>query len=140
MLKGWFEEVSRVTKVFKNGDSEFIIYKGFKLTFSPKKYIIEDVRFTDFYTEVSEEDLEILKSKGFVLGARTIMYHRDCKRVKNYEKRIAKLYEDRDRFKKNLSKDRVFNSKRVRNCNENIHNFLDLMFFYKTRVEQFSKN
>ena len=139
-LKKWFEEAS-VIKVFTCKTHEFIIRKGFKIThyFEDDTYSILDTRFNDFYTAVSEEDMTLLVSHGFIKGTNIIMYNRNVVRVDNYIKRIEDLYVKKAKYKKLLPRNKPFYTKRIRNCSEGIHNYHDLLQFYQAQVEQFEK-
>ena len=137
-IKDWFEEAS-IIKVFQSEDHEFSINSGFKVThyFEDNSYTIQDTRLNDFYTEVSEAHKNIFREKGFIIGTNIIMYDRNIKRVDKYLRLIEGLYAKITEYKKDIKKDRPFYVKRIRNCNENIHKYHDLMQFYKSKVDQF---
>lgn len=138
ILKKWFEEVD-VDKTFITEGSEFVINKGFKIThyFEDDSYTIQDVRHSDFYTEVSDWDLETMESHGFLAGTAVILHSRNVERVQKYLRQIEVLYANRARYKEGLSKNKPFYTKRIRNCNKNIHDYHDMMQFYQAKVEQF---
>lgn len=141
-LQKWFEE-AKVIKVFTFDDHEFVIRNGFKIThyIEGDLYTIQDIRLNDFYDEVTEQDLTILIEKGFIQGTDIIMYYRNVKRVDMYLRSIEELYNKRAEYMKRLPKNKPFYTKRIRNCNKNIHDNHDMMQFYQAKVEQFeSKN
>ena len=137
-IKEWFEEAS-IIKVHQGDDHEFAINRGFKVThyFEDNTYSIQDTRLNDFYTKVSEEHMELFRERGFIIGTNIIMYDRNIKRVSKYLRLIEGLYTKIAKYKENLYKNKSFYTKRIRNCNENIHKYHDLMQFYKSKVDQF---
>ena len=137
-LQEWFEE-SRLLKVFTFRDHEFTIFNGFKIThyFEEDSYSIQDTRHSDFYSEVSQVDLDTLREFGFIKGAKTITYRRSCIRVDEYLRSIEDLYKKRAKYKESLPKNKAFYTKRIRNCNKNIHDNHDMLQFYQSKVEQF---
>jgi hypothetical protein len=143
IIKNWYEEAIKVTLEHETRDSSFIIYKGFKITKTGDDYQIEYTRSSDFYTSVSDKNLELFKNKGFIKGASFLGYNRDKKRVSYYLGEIAELYEKRAEAlkkskKKRISmKDKAFYLKQIKNCNKNIENLNSLRTFYQTRQEQF---
>lgn len=136
IMENWFNECS---KVFNCGEFRFVISNGFKIThyFEGNIYTIQDTRMNDFYTSVSEEDMKIIMDYGFVNGTGIIMYHRNVRRVEYYLDKIKFTFEKKKRAKKRLNSDKKFFSKQIKNCDINIHNYNDLVHFYKSKVEQF---
>ena len=141
ILKKWFDEVENSDiNVFRSSKSEFIIYNGFKITkTSDNKYKIQDVRLTDFYDEVKDSDYENMVNLGFIKGSNWIVYNRNIKRVQTYTKTIEKLYNDKRKYQSKIRtiKTRAFYEKKLRNCQANIHKNIDLLFLYKTRINQY---
>ena len=138
ILRKWYEESVGTLKVFTVLGKTFILHKGFKLTQTDEgKYHIEDVRKNDFYSEVTKKDFTVIKEYGFIKGVALLMYRRDKRRCAYYKGKIEKLYTDRAHYKKILNTNKVFYSKKIRNANDNIHNCLDLMFLYESRVKQY---
>jgi hypothetical protein len=139
-MKSWFEEASAV-RVYQEGDHEFSIIKGFKVThyFEDESYTILDTRLNDFYTKVTEAHKNIFCEKGFLKGTSIIMYGRNVKRVNKYLRLIEGLYSKISEYKKSLQKNKVFYTKRIANCRQNIHEYHDLLQFYKSKVDQFEK-
>lgn len=137
-LQQWFEEAS-VIKIFTSKTHEFVIQRGFKIShyFEDNSYSILDTRFSDFYTNVSEVDMSILIEKGFLEGTNIIMYNRNVMRVKDYVSKIENLYVKKAKYKKLVTKNKPFYTKRIKNCSENIHRYHDMMQFYQAQVEQF---
>ena len=137
-LKQWFEEAG-VIRIFTCKNHNFILRKGFKIThyLEDDTYSIVDTRFNDFYTTVSEADMKIFIEKGFVKGTNIIMYNRNVERVADYISKIEGTYVKRDKYKKLLPKNKPFYTKRIKNCNDNIHRYHDMMQFYQAQVEQF---
>ena len=137
----WFNEaVENRQKVFATSDSDFIIYKGFKITKSiDGNYEIQDVRMNDFYSKVMEKDFIILTNLGFIKGADKISYERNLRRVAIYTKKLEKLYTEREMCKKKLPTNVKFYEKKLKNCQENIGKYIDLMFFYKSQVVQYEQ-
>ncbi len=119
--------------------SYFVMYKGFKLVGSKEgDYKLYDVRFNDFYSKVKESDLSVLRTLGLVRGADTLMYNRDISRSDICKKDIANLYDKMINIYKPMIKEGInleFYNKRVRNAYSNIHDYTDLIFFYKNRIE-----
>ena len=137
-LREWYEQAAKVTLVHKAFGSTFVIYKGFKISsFDDGSFEIFDTRFSDVYTKVSLKDMKVFKSKGFIKGANLLMYDRDVKRVKDYTKKLEKLYSERDKYNQKLETNVSFYSKRIKNCEDSIQSNLDLLFFYSSRVKQF---
>lgn len=137
-IKNWFNQVKNLVKTFEDYDSEYVIYKGFKLTKRGEEYFIQDVRFSNLYSEVTVTDLNKFIDKGFIKGADLISFERDTKRILSYKKMAEVLYDRRRKFTKELSKNRALNEKRIRNINRRIEEYIDLMFFYEVRVKQFN--
>lgn len=139
LLKLWFEEVFS-SGLLQNTSSNinYIIYRGFKLSKNEDDYKIEDVRFSDFYEPVREKDLEILTKLGFLKGADWISHSRNVRRVKIYTRLIERLYNNKKDYKSKLRplKTRAFYQKKLRNCQENIHKTIDLLFLYESKVNQ----
>ena len=139
-IKTWFEEANKI--VHKRGGYEFVLVKGFKIThyLKEEEYTIQDTRFNDFYKSVSETNMEIFRTQGFLKGTSIIMHERNVKRVEYYLEKIRKLMVKKAEYKKQLQRKPAFYQKRIKNCNENIHNYNDLMHFYKAKVDQFNNN
>jgi hypothetical protein len=140
-LKQWFDEVEMsVLNVHRYKGSEFVIYKGFKLSKTLDQYKLEDVRVSDFYGEVKKRDYNVLLKLGFIRGADEIVNKRNIRRVGIYTRLLEKLYADRKEYQKKLRplKTREFYRKKIRNCQENIHKNIDLLFLYKSRIEQYN--
>ena len=137
-LQEWFEETD-LLKVNKLKDHEFNIVNGFKIThyFDDDSYTIQDVRHSDFYSDVVWDDYKIMQEHGFIKGTNTIAYIRNKTRVEEYLKGIEDLYNKRAKYKESLPKNKAFYTKRIRNCNKNIHDSHDMLQFYQSKVEQF---
>ena len=137
-LKDWFNEAG-VINVFTFKEYDFVIVSGFKITHYKKDdtYSIQDARTSDFYTEVKEEDMKVLQELGFVKGAYTIAYNRNLKRVDDYTKAIEILFAKRVEYNRKLPKNKPFYTKRIKNCNKNIHDNHDMLQFYRAKVEQY---
>jgi hypothetical protein len=133
MLDKWFKEGFGYDAVVKlsYSDGTSLIYKGFRLF---KKlddtYTIQDVRGSEFYSPVKKEDLALLESLGFIKGCDIIMLNRDKLRVETYTRKIEKL----SRLKREHTKNK--DVKKVKICNKNMNDYIDLLFFYKTRLTQ----
>lgn len=138
MIQQWYEEVAETHPKHKFEDCEFVFYKGFKITkyYEEGEYVLEDVRFNDFYQPVSNKNLSIFKTQGFIKGIDNITFERDQKRMSRYKKKIEQLYQYRDEYRRLRNKDPKFYDKKIRNCMDNIHKYVDLFFFYKVRVNQ----
>jgi|GEM_PF-6917247 len=136
IIKNWFNECN---KIFHCGEFRFVVSNGFKIThyLDDDTYTIQDTRLNDFYTSVSEENMDLFMEHGFINGTSIIMYHRNVKRVDFYLGKIKSTFEKKKRAKKNLNSDKKFYSKQIKNCDVNIHNYNDLVHFYKSKVEQF---
>jgi len=137
-LQEWFEETD-LLKVNKLKDHEFNIVNGFKIThyFDDDSYTIQDVRHNDFYSDVVWDDYKIMQEHGFIKGTNTIAYIRNKTRVEEYLRAIEDLYNKRAKYKESLPKNKAFYTKRIRNCNKNIHDSHDMLQFYQSKVEQF---
>jgi predicted carbohydrate-binding protein with CBM5 and CBM33 domain len=134
----WLKQASSFTPVFTTRDGKFIIYKGFKLSETSEGFSIQDVRFSNMYSDVSQKDMATIIKLGFVKGVDTISFERDTKRVDSYKKRTEVLYDKKNKFAKELPKNRALNEKRIRNIEIKIEEFIDLMFFYQVRIKQFN--
>jgi hypothetical protein len=134
----WFKQAMNYTRTFKTLDSRFTIYKGFKLTETDEGFSIQDVRFSNMYSEVSKKDMNTIIELGFIRGVDTISFERDTKRVESYKRRTEILYDKKKKFTKELPKNRALNEKRIRNIDIKIEEFIDLMFFYQVRIKQFN--
>lgn len=139
IVKQWFEEVLSSPFMSISSKSSYIIYKGFKISKIEDEYKIEDVRFSDFYTPVKEAELNTFKKIGFIRGADWIAHKRNLRRVKIYTRLIERLYVEKKEYSSKLRplKTRAFYKKKLRNCQENIHKTIDLLFLYKSRVNQY---
>lgn len=131
-IKGWYKEAVRYRcLVYSFEEFEYILYKGFKIIkFDNGEYTIQDTRLSDLYNEVGEEHMKVLEESGFIVGADQLSYERNVKRVKDYTEKIEKLYTEMDELKISGT------PKKIENCDENILKYIDLMFFYKVKVEQ----
>src|SRR5690606_8400224 len=129
-VKQWFDEaIENHIKVFTAPESEFIIYKGFKITKTiDGNYIIQDVRINNFYSKVSDKDLSVLTTLGFIKGVEKLSYDRNLRRVVIYTKKLEKLYSEREICQKRMSTNVTFYSKKLRNCKEGIGKYIDLLF------------
>jgi len=137
IIKEWFTEAKTTTKVFNLVDSEFIIYKGFKILKVEDVYTIYDVRLSNMYSSVTSECFKELSKKGFIKGADYICFKRNKKRVVTYKKRAEVWYDKRRKYKKELPNNRELNEKRIRNINRKIEEAIDHMFLYKIRINQY---
>ena len=144
-LQQWFEEATNVTRLFNNtltGD-DYIIYLGFKITRTDAlEYIIEDVRRSDLFNPLRKSDTKILKRLGFVKGVELIRYQKDQKRVVKSEAALLKAYNGKKEALSQLDnpdrkKPRAFYEKKVKNCSNSIQHNADMIFFYRSRVEQY---
>lgn len=137
----WFTNAeSGGLKRFHHQGVDFIIYKGFKLSKNTDTYTIEDVRRSDFYDKVRSSDYTKLIKLGFIKGVDEIVNTRNLKRVGIYTKLVEKLYMNKLSYRSNLceGKTKEFYEKKLRNCQENIHKNIDLLFLYKTRINQYN--
>lgn len=134
----WFEEAKKEALVFNVLEDEFVIYKGFKLTNGDSGYVLEDTRFSNMYTPVTKTSMEKFRTHGFVKGADIISFERNTKRVESFKRRAELLYDKRRKFKKELPKNKRLNEKRIRNINKRIEEFIDHMFLFKSRIQQFN--
>lgn len=143
MQEKWFKECRDNDKIpiYREGNKEYVIYKGFKLEHLNGRYKLLDVRFFDFYSRVSKRDKKILKRKGFVKGCDTIMYFRDIFRTDKYERDLEFRYEEKYRLEEILPRSkgerkRII-TKKLGVLKRKIHESIDLLFFYNVRKEQF---
>lgn len=135
-IERWWTEAKEVTPVHKTYNSEFLIYKGFKISLVEDDLSILDVRFSNMYRSVHEEYLSAFTKHGFIKGADLISLERDTKRVEFYQKETEKLYDKRAKFSKQLPKNKKLNEKRIKNINLKIDEYIDLIFLYKVKVQQ----
>ena len=137
-LKEWFDE-AKVIKVFTFKSHEFVIRNGFKIAhyLDDDSYTILDTRLNDFYWDVTQPDMDVLLESGFMQGTDILVYNRNKERVDKYLRLIEELYTKKAKYKKSLNKNKAFYSKRIRNCDKNIHEYHDMMQFYQSKVEQF---
>lgn len=137
----WFKECedSKEVTIFTEGGNRYVIYKGIKLERTNDGHRLLDVRYFDFYSRVSKRDKKVLKSLGFVKGCDTLMYQRDLMRVDKYEQDMKDFYKRKARLSKSLpkSKNKRLVRKKLNILDRKIHEVLDLVFFYKSRKEQF---
>ena len=138
-IKHWFNE-AKVLKIFKEDGCEFCIKGGFKIThyLEDDSYTILDTRLNDFYTEVSETHKKILRENGCLKGTNIIVNSRNIKRRDKYLRGIEDLYSKKTKYKEVVERNKPFYLKKIRNCNENIHKYHDLLQFYKSKVDQFN--
>lgn len=139
VIKKWFNEaVDEGIKVYHSDESEYLIYKGFKIIKTLDDFKILDVRRSDFYDDVKSKDLLVLEKLGFIFGSDSIVHSRNKRRVSIYTKRLERIYTNKKLYKSKLKdKDtKKFYEKKLRNCEENILKNIDLLFFYKSKVEQ----
>lgn len=130
-LASWFKD-PRVYRYNKT-EEEFAFYKGFKITKVGRRYILEDIRFKDFYTPVKPKDKEILEREGFIKGCDLIMYKRNMKKIKLYNKKIEWL---RNKIHYHQSQPETkFTKKRICNHTDRIAYFNDLVLLYTARIE-----
>ena len=138
MIEQWFREGVKRFDTFYSSVGESFIYKGFKLSYKESLgYLIQDVRYSNMYTEVSEEDYKILVKKGFIEGVDFIGFERDTKRVESYTKRTERLYDKKAKFKKELPRKKKLNEKRIRNTILKINEYVGQIFFYNIRIKQY---
>jgi hypothetical protein len=137
-VEKWFKEVEGVTPIHETKGGTFIIYKGFKISFIEGVYHMYDVRFSNLYTSVVQKDLNLFSKHGFIKGADIINYNRNSKRVLSYKKRTEILYDKRAKFKKEMPKNPKLNQKRIKNINIRIRDYVDQMFLYQNRIQDFN--
>ena len=137
MLERWYKECvdNKSLRSFRDKDSEFYIYKGFKLERVLDIIILKDVRYNDFYNKVFKKDKKILKKHGFIKGCDLIMYERDSLRVNRHKGLLESLYIERKKVEKNYKNPRKRKSseKRLRSIGPAIQENIDFMFFYDAR-------
>ena len=141
IIENWFTITNRGgMRTFHHEGVDFIIYKGFKLSKYEKHYAVEDVRRSDFYDEVRPSDHKKLVELGFVRGVDQVVNTRNLKRIGIYTRILEKLYTDKLSYKDSLREvsTKEFYEKKLRNCQENIHKNIDLLFLYKTRINQYN--
>lgn len=138
MLKNWFEEASKVCKVFTSEEEVFLIYKGFRISYNEDRYLLQDTRKSNMYSKVNPRDLKLLTSKNFIEGCDIISFRRSINRVKSIERQLVKLYARRKKAKSLLNTNRKMNEKRIRNINKRISYLIDEMFLNKARINQFN--
>lgn len=139
VVKQWFDEaVKEGVRVYSSEESEYLIYKGFKITKNLDNYVIHDVRRSDFYDPLKHNDYITLQKLGFIFGCDSIVHSRNKRRVLIYTRRLEKIYTNRRLYESKLKvkSTRAFYEKKIRNCQENIRKNIDLLFFYKSKVEQ----
>lgn len=145
MIKEWFNEavlhnVNIYKNIYKSDNYEYIFYKGFKITKLKEEdeYYIQDIRINDFYTNISEKQISNFKKYGFIKGADIMSYKRNYHRMVFYIKKLEKLYEEKEIVEKEL-KTNFFKKnyvKKLKNYQENINKYRDLLIFYKIKINQ----
>lgn len=137
-LLDWFDDISKVTRVFETPVEEFTIYKGFKIgkPFNSDVYIV-DGRFSNTYLDVKDKDLQQMRELGIIRAADDISYRRDKKRVEMYKRRTEKLLTKKYKAMKELPRNKALNTKRINMCKKKIDEYVDLIFYHTTRIEQY---
>lgn len=139
-LQLWYEQAVRIgVHTYCDDNCEFLIYKGFKISKYPHKYLIENVRNSDFYEPLTESQQEFLIDQGFIKGADTYSYERNKVRYMKYIRRLEKVYDDRTLFRNKREINPKFYDKRLNNCEEGILKYTDLLFFYKAKILQYEQ-
>ena len=139
IVEQWLEEYlsSGRGKLYVGDGFEFIIYKGFKILRDEENTRIMDVRKTDFYSEVTIEDFNVLCTQGFVKGCDILVYNRDCKRVKYYKGRLAQKYKEREEARKQKGTvDPRRLAVRLESLDRMITDGVDKLFFFEVRKTQ----
>lgn len=136
IIQDWFKECD---KIYRFGEYDFSIVNGFKIThyIEDDIYTIQDTRVNDFYTKVSDADMQTLIQYGFVSGTSIIRHKKNLQRVEYYLDKISEIYKKKQLAKKMLKTDPKFYEKQIRNCDYNILLCNDLVHFYKSKVNQF---
>lgn len=137
MVEQWYKEAELQTLVHSTEKTDFIIYKGFKISKHKidNSFTIQDCRFTDLLSEISKEDNLIITDLGFIKGVDLLSHRRDVIREKKYRSILETLYTKRAIYKKA----KPFNKKRLSNCEDNIIKCRDLLFYYLVRLEQYKE-
>ena len=141
VIEQWFSEASNEgVKVFHHEGIDFIIYKGYKISRCSGIYAIEDVRRSDFYDEVKVTEYSKMIKLGFIKGVDYIVNRRDLRRVGIYTRLLERLYTDKISYRGKLCEldKKEFYEKKLRNCQENIHRNIDLLFLYRSRIGQYN--
>jgi len=141
ILQDWFNEAKKANvTIFGSGENEFIIYKGFKLSKSSNLFKLEDVRRSDFYDDVKDKEYKTILKLGFIKGIDWIVNKRNLKRIGIYTRILERLYSEKKEYKSKLRPKitRAFYQKKLKNCQESIYRNIDLLFLYKTRIEQYN--
>lgn len=138
-IEQWFDEAKNVPCRFSFLGVESIIYKGFKISKVDGIFMIYDVRFGNLYSKVKACDMALMDEHGFIKGADIISFNRDEKRINFYKKKAEREYDRRKVCEKELKvkKDIRLNKKRIRNINRRIDIYIDCLFLYRTRVNQY---
>lgn len=139
-LQTWYNKAVKIgTHTYVGDNCEFLIYKGFKISKFPDRFSIQNVRTSDFYSNVSDEDMEVLKKEGFIKGSDTLSYERNKVRFTEYIKTLEKLYENRKEYLTKYDNNPKFYTKRLKNCEEGLCKYSDLLFFYKAKILQYEQ-
>lgn len=131
LIEEWYKEID---PFYKKKD---VFSKGFKIIRNTPDYIIKDIRFNDFYQDVSDRDMGILAEKGFIKGTSLILYFRDKHRMELLEHRIIALSEQKVAVQN--TKDDGKNKKRLGILDKNIKGYVDLLLFYSHRIKQYEE-
>lgn len=130
---------SEVGKLHVTSDFNFIIYKGFKIIEDPEtdNYTLRDVRFNDFYNEVTPRAFNMFLQHGFVKGADLIMLGRDIMRISRHRSILEMKYQDKENLIKKKSKYSAHKfGVKLDKIKKDIGDNLDALFFYETRKNQ----
>lgn len=132
-VEQWYNEASELVNVHTDGDNKFLIYKGFKIEKSETGYKAWDVRHSEFYSVIKQEDLNYFLKFGFIKGADYVNYFRNKVLIDDYNTTIKALYEKKLNSQKELPKNRKLNEKRIRVANEKIDYYGDLIMLLQSR-------
>jgi len=141
-IKRWFNEAYQSGLHYqKTKREEFILYKGFRLTLIEGMYSILNTRESDYYDQVREKYVLVLRKNGFVRGSRMIAYRRDLKRVDMYTKKLKDLYKAFQTGYQNLLFDdnTKYHNKKIGIIESKIQDTIVLLATYKARVKQYEQ-
>lgn len=96
-----FKEVSNLdlpTNVLGD-DGMYVFYSGIKVSLASGEYKIESIE-SDFYRELSDEEILIIFNNGFKVGALIFSINKNLKRLKDVNQLITHEIQGRKNYKK----------------------------------------
>lgn len=114
----------------------WVFYKGFKLTKDDNGGIeIEDVRYSEYYTDLKSKDVALIKRLGFIKAADLISNDRNRAKVNEYKEALEELEEEKKLIKsKEMNK---ADKKRLNIVYRKIDEFKSDLYLHQLRVDNY---